>query len=86
MTYQKRRAEQWAELELGDGHQAYALRQADIWRRVGSDAAARFNKVREGPRQEGESDPVPQASVDVISGNDDAGEMTAEFDLNEAIE
>lgn len=42
MTSQKSRAEAWAQLDLGDGHKAYALREADEWRRYGIEGASTF--------------------------------------------
>ena len=39
------RATEWADAALSPGHRSYALRQADMWRRVGTYAKELFGKT-----------------------------------------
>ncbi|KAJ3512477.1 hypothetical protein NMY22_g15321 [Coprinellus aureogranulatus] len=42
MKFRQKRAEEWARLDLGDGHKAYAWREADTWRRYGLEGKSLF--------------------------------------------
>lgn len=49
MSFCQTRAGAWARLDLGEGHKAYALREADTWRRYGMEGMNQFNG-KEGDR------------------------------------
>lgn len=43
MSFHQSRSENWARLELGDGHKAFALRDADMWRRYNLEGRTLFH-------------------------------------------
>ncbi|KAJ3533206.1 hypothetical protein NMY22_g7429 [Coprinellus aureogranulatus] len=60
MSHFEQRARDWAKLSLGDGHTAYANRQADMWRRRGAEAKSIFGRnlvIRKRDADEGD-DPI----------------------------
>lgn len=83
MKFHQARSEGWAELDLGDGHKAYALRQADMWRRMGTAASALFNdKVYEGPALEG----MQRQGLAVVEARDVADELDGELEYVDPVE
>ena len=90
MVHEQMRAMAWGKLDVGEGHKAYAFRQADMWRRFGMEGVSIFNGSDKGLKQGVKGEPGVKIEGDDDAGlrdvDMDAGDIESEYDPEEPFE